>query len=62
MGWLIVFGLLHAHLLGTGMDEITRFEERIRAVDADAIQRVAQHYFKPELAVEGVVRGSGQRR
>jgi zinc protease len=54
--------LLHAHLLGTGMDEITRFEERIRAVDAQAIQRVAQRYFKPELAVEGVVRGSGKRR
>ncbi len=54
--------LLHAHLLGTGMDEITHFEERIRAVDADAIQRVAQRYFKPELAVEGVVRGSGKRR
>ena len=54
--------LLHAHLLGAGMDEIANFEARIRAVDADAIQRVAQRYFRPEVAVEAVVRGTAQKR
>jgi zinc protease len=49
--------LLEAHLLGSGLEEITRFEERIRAVDAAAIQDVARRYFKPEVAVEGLVRG-----
>ncbi len=49
--------LLQAHLLGTGMAEIEEFEARIRAVDAAAIQAVAQRYFRPEVAVEGVVRG-----
>lgn len=49
--------LLMAHLLGPGMEEITQFEERIRAVDAAAIQDVARRYFKPEVAVEGLVRG-----
>ena len=49
--------LLQAHLLGSGMDEIDNFEAHIRAVDAGAIQEVAQRYFKPEFAVEGVVKG-----
>lgn len=50
--------LLQAHLLGSGMDEIDNFEARIRAVTASAIQEVAARYFKPELAVEGIVRGN----
>ena len=50
--------LLQAHLLGGGMDEIDNFEARIRAVTASAIQEVAARYFKPELAVEGIVRGN----
>jgi zinc protease len=52
--------LLQAHLLGTGMDEIENFEAHIRAVDARSIQEVAQRYFKPEVAVEGVVRGTAR--
>jgi zinc protease len=50
--------LLQAHLLGSGMDEIGNFEARIRAVTASAIQEAAARYFKPELAVEGIVRGN----
>jgi zinc protease len=53
--------LLYAHLLGPGMEEITRFEEYIHAVDAAAIRDVAQRYFRPEVAVEGVVRGLAKR-
>lgn len=54
--------LLEAHLLGRGIEEITEFEARIRAVDAKQIQEVAQRYFNPEFAVEGVVRGTGKSR
>jgi zinc protease len=54
--------LLYAHLLGPGMEEIIRFEERIRAVDAPAILDVARRYFRPEVAVEGVVRGRAAKR
>jgi zinc protease len=49
--------LLQAHLLGPGMAEIEEFEARIRAVDAARIQEVAQRYFRPDVAVQGVVRG-----
>lgn len=52
--------LLQAHLLGSGMAEIDGFEARIRAVTAQRIQEVARRYFKPELAVQGVVRGKSR--
>lgn len=54
--------LLQAHMLGTGMKEILEFEDRVRAVDAARVQEVAQRYFRPERAVEGVVRGTGKSR
>jgi zinc protease len=54
--------LLQAHLLGPGISEITEFENRIRAVNANQIREVARRYFKPELAVEGIVRGTGKSR
>jgi zinc protease len=54
--------LLQAHLLGNGMREITEFEDRIRAVTPQRILEVAQRYIKPELAVEGVIRGTGKSR
>jgi zinc protease len=54
--------LLYAHLLGPGLQEITGFEDRIRAVDAARIQEVAQRYFRPAVAVEGVVRGVAGKR
>jgi zinc protease len=54
--------LLQAHLLGEGMAEITEFEAHIRAVTPERIQEVAQHYIRTELAVEGVIRGTGKSR
>jgi zinc protease len=54
--------LRQAFLLGRGLAEIDEFEARIRAVDAAAIQRVAQKYFRPEVAVEGVVRGRANEK
>lgn len=54
--------LLHALLIGEGLEELEQFEERIRAVDAERVQAVAQRYFKPEVAVAGIVRGTGKSR
>jgi zinc protease len=54
--------LLQAHVLGKGIEEINEFEDRIQAVDASAVQEVAQRYFRPEVVVEGVVRGTGKSR
>jgi zinc protease len=54
--------LLQSHVLGQGLEEITEFEDRIRAVDAARVQEVAQKYFRPEVVVEGVVRGTGKSR
>jgi zinc protease len=40
--------------------DLARFEERVRAVTAERMQRVAQRYFDPERRVEGIVRGVGR--
>jgi len=49
-----------AFLFGT-LGELTEFDARVRAVTADAMQQVAQHYFDPRCRVEGVVRGTGKK-
>ncbi|HEY0810802.1 MAG TPA: pitrilysin family protein [Longimicrobiales bacterium] len=54
--------LLQAHVVGKGIEEINEFEDRIRAVDGARIQEVAQKYFRPEVIVEGIVRGNGKSR
>ncbi len=54
--------LMYAYMLGEGGRELSEFEERIRAVTPQAIQAAAARYFKPELAVEGMVRGTGAAR
>jgi zinc protease len=54
--------LLQAHMLGEGIEEINEFEDRIGSVDAARVQQVAQKYFRAEVMVEGVVRGTGRSR
>jgi zinc protease len=54
--------LLQAYLLGDGIQEIEEFEAQIRAVTPAQVRDVAQRYFKPELAVEGTIRGTGKSR
>lgn len=49
--------LAHALLLGTGLDELRLFEERIRAVAATDVQAAAERWLRPERMVEGIVRG-----
>jgi zinc protease len=40
--------------------DLELFDDRIRAVTAEQMQRVADRYFDPERRVEGVVRGTGR--
>jgi zinc protease len=49
--------LAHALLLGEGLEELRRFEERISAVTADSVRAAAARWFVADRLVEGVVRG-----
>ncbi|HEX7119240.1 MAG TPA: pitrilysin family protein [Longimicrobiales bacterium] len=49
--------LAGALLLGTGLDEIRAFEERVRAVTPVMVREAMQRYFDPNRLVEGIVRG-----
>jgi zinc protease len=49
--------LANAILLGSGLREIETYEERTRAITAEAMRSAAATYFDPSRVVEGVVRG-----
>ena len=59
-GAAVLADAVDAFLFGT-LSELTEFDARVRAVTADAMQQVAQHYFDPRCRVEGVVRGTGKK-
>jgi len=46
-----------AWLFGTSIAELADYEQRVRAVTAGEMQRLAVRYFDPARRVEGVVRG-----
>ena len=46
-------------LLGDALEEIERFEERIRAVTPERVRDVAARYFDLDRVVQGIVRGRG---
>lgn len=54
--------LLHAYLIGPGVEEIVQYAQHIRAVTPESIWRAAQRYFDPAQRVEAVVRGTGGGR
>jgi zinc protease len=60
-GAAILADILDAWLFGRGLIELDEFEEKVRAVTAEQIQRLARTYFDPERRVEGIVRGEGKR-
>lgn len=53
-----VSALSDALLLGGGVQDVLEFEDRIRAVDGDAIRRAVRRCYDPDRAVEGIVRGT----
>ncbi len=56
----IMGDLADAWLFGESLDEISRYEDRIRAVSAADIQALAVRCFDPARRVEGIIRGSGR--
>ncbi|MEO7217007.1 MAG: pitrilysin family protein [Gemmatimonadaceae bacterium] len=56
-GGAILGDIINAWLSGIGLAELDRATERIESVSADDILRLAQKYFDPDRAIEGVVRG-----
>jgi zinc protease len=58
-GGAVLSDMVDAWLLGTGLQELSDFTERVNAVTASDIQQLACRYFDPARRVEGIVRGVG---
>ena len=58
-GGSVLSDVLETWLFGE-LRDLALFEDRIRAVTAERMQRVAQRYFDTERRVEGIVRGVGK--
>lgn len=56
----VLADLADAWLYGTSLDEIARYEERVRAVTAADVRRVARAYLDADRRVEGIIRGAGR--
>ena len=49
--------LLDAWMFGSGLTEMPRFEDNVRAVTATQMRELAERYFDPQRRVEGIIRG-----
>ena len=58
-GGAVLADLVEAFLCGT-LHDLADFEEHVRAVTVESMQRVAATYFDPTRRVEGIVRGVGK--
>ncbi len=59
-GGAVLGELLDAWMFGSGLAEMERFEEKVRAVTAVEMRDLAVRYFDPERRVEGIIRGVGR--
>ena len=59
-GSAVLFDVIDAYLLGE-LRELIEYDDRVREITAESMQRVAQEYFDPSRRVEGIVRGTGKR-
>lgn len=57
-GGAVMADMLDAYMLGSGLQELDEFEARVNGVTREKILEVAQHYFKDENRVEGIIKGS----
>jgi zinc protease len=58
-GGAVLADVVEAFLFGS-LRELVEHDQRVRAVTADSMQRVASQYFDPTRRVEGIVRGVGK--
>lgn len=57
-GGAVLGELLDAWMFGSGLSELDEYDERVRAVTAADLRKLARAYFDPEKRVEGIIRGS----
>jgi zinc protease len=60
-GAAVLTDIIDAWFYGAGLADLERFDERVRAVTAAEMQRLARRDFDPDLRVEGIVRGIGKQ-
>ncbi len=58
-GAAVLSDVIDAWLVGTGLEELDEFEERVMAVTAREMREMAERYFDEGRLVEGIVRGVG---
>jgi zinc protease len=58
-GGAVLSDLVDAWLMGTGLEELDEFEDRVRRVTPREMRELAQRYFDESRLVEGIVRGVG---
>ena len=59
-GGAVLADVVDAYLLGD-LRELIEYDDRVREITAESMQRVAQEYFDPSRRAEGIVRGTGKR-
>lgn len=59
-GSAVLADVVDSYLLGE-LRELVEYDDRVREITADSMQRVAREYFDPSRRVEGIVRGTGKR-
>ena len=59
-GSAVLADVMDAYLLGK-LRELVEYDDRVREITAESMQRVAQEYFDPSRRAEGIVRGTGKR-
>ncbi|HTI64917.1 MAG TPA: pitrilysin family protein [Gemmatimonadaceae bacterium] len=59
-GSAVLADIVDAYLLGN-LRELVEYDDRVREITAESVQRVAQEYFDPSRRAEGIVRGTGKR-
>jgi zinc protease len=59
-GAVVLSEILDAWVYGAGLGELDEWDDRMRAVTAEDIQRLASTYFDETRRVEGIIRGTGR--
>ena len=58
-GGAVLAELIDAWLVGTGLEELEEYEDRVLGVTAGQMRELAARYFDEGRVVEGIVRGKG---